>query len=102
MPSSGRMEILVSYDVSTETTGGRRRLRHVAEACEAYGQRVQKSVFECALTQVQLFQLEQRLLRSIDPREDRLRIYRLLQPRERYLRVYGVRDEVDFEDPLVV
>ncbi|MBV8610741.1 MAG: CRISPR-associated endonuclease Cas2, partial [Singulisphaera sp.] len=41
------MLILVTYDVSTTTPEGRRRLRKVAIACKNYGQRVQKSVFEC-------------------------------------------------------
>ncbi len=44
------MDILVAYDVRTDTTAGRRRLRKVGLACLAYGQRVQKSVFECSLT----------------------------------------------------
>ena len=41
------MLIIVTYDVSTETKEGRRRLRRVAKVCESMGQRVQKSVFEC-------------------------------------------------------
>ncbi len=41
------MLILVCYDVSTIEAAGRRRLRRVAQACEDYGVRVQKSVFEC-------------------------------------------------------
>ncbi|MFA7523794.1 MAG: CRISPR-associated endonuclease Cas2, partial [Acidithiobacillus sp.] len=41
------MLIIVTYDVSTETAAGRKRLRRVAKACERVGQRVQKSVFEC-------------------------------------------------------
>jgi hypothetical protein len=49
-----RMNILITYDVSTVTPQGRKRLRQVAKACEAYGQRVQKSVFECRLTETQL------------------------------------------------
>ena len=96
------MEVLVAYDVATETAAGRRRLRKVADACQAYGQRVQKSVFECSLTQTQLLQLEQRLLGCIDPAEDRLRIYRLLEPRERYLRIHGINTDVDFKAPLIV
>ena len=40
------MEILVTYDVNTETAEGRRRLRRVAKVCERFGQRVQFSVFE--------------------------------------------------------
>ncbi len=64
------MEILVAYDVSTETAAGRRRLRQVANACLAYGQRVQKSVFECALTAQQLVSLEHRLAGIVDEEED--------------------------------
>jgi CRISPR-associated protein Cas2 len=41
------MEILVAYDVATDDAAGKRRLRRVAEVCMAFGQRVQKSVFEC-------------------------------------------------------
>ena len=41
------MLIIVTYDVSTETAAGRKRLRRVAKVCESTGQRVQKSVFEC-------------------------------------------------------
>ncbi|MBF6590884.1 MAG: CRISPR-associated endonuclease Cas2, partial [Ktedonobacterales bacterium] len=59
------MSILVTYDVSTETAAGRRRLRKIAEACLAFGQRVQKSVFECLLSEMQLEALRYRLLQSI-------------------------------------
>ena len=41
------MHVLISYDVSTETAAGLRRLRKVAQACQDFGQRVQKSMFEC-------------------------------------------------------
>jgi len=44
------IEVLVAYDVSTDTSDGRTRLRRVAKICEGYGQRVQKSVFECLVT----------------------------------------------------
>ena len=43
------MMVLVSYDVSTTTTAGRRRLRRVAKTCLDFGQRVQNSVFECVV-----------------------------------------------------
>ena len=41
------MLILILYDVATSDDGGPKRLRRVARACLDYGQRVQKSVFEC-------------------------------------------------------
>ena len=47
------MLVLVTYDVNTETTAGKKRLRKVAKACVNYGQRVQNSVFECLLDAAQ-------------------------------------------------
>lgn len=96
------MDVLVTYDVVTETVEGRRRLRKVAEACLAFGQRVQQSVFECSLTEMQLETLRHRLLATIDEKQDSLRIYRLPQPRERFLWAYGVQREIDFNGPLIV
>lgn len=96
------MEILVSYDVSTETAAGRRRLRKVAKICLAHGQRVQKSVFECSLNEGQYEQLEDQLVRTINPSEDNLRIYRLREPRSRYIRSFGLDSWTDFNAPLVL
>jgi CRISPR-associated protein Cas2 len=96
------MDVLVTYDVSTETAAGRKRLRKVAEACLAYGQRVQKSVFECSLNEQQLELLTHRLLGCISEEEDSLRIYRLPQPRRQYLWTYGLRHEIDYKGPLIV
>lgn len=96
------MDVLIAYDVATDSSAGRRRLRKVAQLCVAHGQRVQKSVFECDLTDVQLEELLYRLLAVIDDREDSLRVYRLREPRDRYTAVYGLRPKVDFRDPLIV
>ena len=43
------MLVLITYDVNTETSAGRKRLRKVAKKCVDHGQRVQNSVFECLL-----------------------------------------------------
>ena len=96
------MDVLVAYDVATDTPAGQRRLRKVAHVCVAHGQRVQKSVFECSLTDVQLEELLFRLLEIIDDGQDSLRVYRLREPRERFTAVYGLRPGVDFQAPLVV
>lgn len=95
------MEFLVSYDVATDTPSGRRRLRRVAEVCEGHGQRVQKSVFECTLTEITLEQLRWRLLREIDLATDSLRIYRLREPRSKYVEAFGKRPLLDLHDPLI-
>jgi CRISPR-associated protein Cas2 len=96
------MEFLVAYDVSTETAEGRKRLRKVAQVCEAHGQRVQKSVFECTLNAAELEVLMHRLWRVMEPREDSLRVYRLREPRQRYMRLLGTQPQYDLHEPLVV
>lgn len=96
------MEILVTYDVATESAAGRRRLRRVAHICEAFGQRVQYSVFECIVNPAQFEQLKHRLERAIKPDEDSLRFYRLQEPRERYLETLGRAMVNDQHDPLIV
>ena len=96
------MLILVSYDVSTETKSGRKRLRRVAKVCQSYGQRVQKSVFECKVNLAQYEQLERTLLEEIDEAEDNLRLYRLNEPLDKNVKEYGKFRAVDFEGPLVL
>jgi len=96
------MLILVTYDVSTETREGRRRLRRVAKICLNYGQRVQKSVFECRVDQAQMETLEQNLLDEINEAEDNLRLYRLHEPLKKNVKEYGKFQATDFEGPLMV
>lgn len=96
------MDLLVAYDVNTETNEGKRRLRKVADVCLAHGQRVQKSVFECSLNEMQITSFKHQLLQCIDQQEDSLRIYRLPQPRERYLWTYGLQCDIDYHGPLIV
>lgn len=95
------MLIIVTYDVSTETREGRRRLRRVAKVCESMGQRVQKSVFECQVNDLQFEELERKLLAEIDDQEDNLRFYRITEPVEVRVKQYGTFRSVDFEGPLL-
>lgn len=96
------MLIIVTYDVSTETKAGRKRLRRVAKLCESTGQRVQKSVFECRVNLMQYEELERRLLAEIDEQEDNLRLYRLTEPVELHVKEYGNFKAIDFEGPLAI
>jgi CRISPR-associated protein Cas2 len=102
MPKPRVLDVLVTYDVSTETREGRRRLRKVAIACCDHGQRVQNSVFECRLTPAQLEAFEARLLALIDVTEDRLRLYTLPADFDRAVRIYGIRPEYDLKEPIIV
>lgn len=95
------MLVIVTYDVSTETPAGRKRLRRVARLCESVGQRVQKSVFECQVSLMQYEDLERRLLGEIDEKEDSLRLYRLTEPADVHVKEYGSFKAVDFDGPLL-
>lgn len=96
------MQLLITYDVSLDDASGARRLRRMAKACEAYGQRVQKSVFECTINQMQLEQFIHRTEKIIDADKDSLRIYRLPPTRDQYLQVLGKPLTHDIHEPLVV
>ena len=96
------IDLLICYDVSTETPAGRRRLRRVAKTCVSHGQRVQKSVFEIRVTEVQLLSFKAKLLSEIDPTEDSIRIYRLREPREKYVEAHGQDAYRDPSAPLIL
>ena len=95
------MMVIVSYDVSTETAAGRKRLRRVAKACLDFGQRAQKSVFECLVDPEQWTRLRQRLLDEFNPKEDSLRFYFLGSNWKRRVEHIGVKPAVDPEGPLI-
>jgi CRISPR-associated protein Cas2 len=96
------VHVLISYDVSTETPAGRRRLRKVAQVCQDFGQRVQKSVFECSVNEAQFEEVVRRLLDIINKAEDSLRVYRLTEPKDKHVQVYGLDGTVDFDEPLIL
>lgn len=96
------IDLLITYDVSTETPAGRKRLRRVAKVCVAQGQRVQNSVFEVSVTDVQLLELREKLMKEMDPTEDSIRLYRLRQPRDRFVEAYGLDRYVDLSAPLIL
>jgi len=94
--------ILVTYDVSTETSEGQRRLRRVAKVCKNYGQRVQKSVFECLVDSAQWVRLRQLLIDETKLNEDSLRFYFLGKNWKVRVEHVGVQKAYDPEEPLVV
>ena len=96
------MDLLITYDVATDTSAGRRRLRRVAKLCQAYGQRVQLSVFECQLNDTQIETFEARLIEEIDPAEDSLRIYLLPPDRAKRVRSHGKPLDFDLHDTLIL
>ena len=90
------MLVLITYDVNTESTNGKSRLRRVAKLCE-----VQNSVFECLLDPAQLLLVKEKLLKIIDEKEDSLRIYHLGGKYERKIENFGAKQSYDPQKPLI-
>ena len=96
------MYILITYDVSTVTKTGQKRLRHVAKTCLDHGQRVQNSVFECKLDYAQFVLLRGKLLSIIDAETDSIRIYHLGKNWEQKVEHHGKNDDYNIEGPLIL
>lgn len=94
--------VLVTYDVSTVTPQGRRRLRRVARVCQNYGQRVQNSVFECWIDAAQWVSLRAAVLAEIEPQSDSLRFYFLGDRWHGRIEHLGAKPTYDPEGPLIV
>lgn len=62
--------VLVSYDIVDDHARAR-----VASVLLGYGRRVQKSVFECVVSERQLLQMKERISRLVDFGEDSVRFY---------------------------
>jgi CRISPR-associated protein Cas2 len=95
------MLVLVTYDVSTTTQEGRRRLTRVSRACLDYGTRVQFSVFECKVDPAQWATLKSRLLTEFNPKTDSLRFYYLGANWQRRVEHVGAKPSLDPDGPLI-
>ena len=95
------MLVLITYDVSTETAAGRKRLRKVAKQCVNHGQRVQNSVFECLLDAAQYAILKAELAKLIDPEVDSLHFYQLGNHCQNKVEHIGVRPAFQQDDVLI-
>ena len=63
---------LIAYDISDH-----KRLRRVAKICEDYGRRVEKSVFECDISEELFAKFWAELNHAVIPEEDYLLAYRI-------------------------
>lgn len=61
---------MICYDISNP-----KRLKKTAKILEQHGIRIQKSFFQCEMTEKQKQQLIQLLLGQIDTQQDRLSVY---------------------------
>lgn len=96
------MLILVTYDVNVQTVEGRRRLRRVAKTCNNFGTRVQNSVFECVVDNVQYQDLKNQLSCIVDHNLDSLRYYNLGKSGRRKVLHEGAKPALDVEDIMIL
>ena len=96
------MLVLITYDVNTEDSAGRKRLRQIAKQCVNYGQRVQNSVFECLLDSAQCKLLQAKLCAIMDPEKDSLRFYYLGKRYENKIEHLGRKQTYLPEEPMIL
>ncbi|MFC6314359.1 CRISPR-associated endonuclease Cas2 [Lapidilactobacillus achengensis] len=96
------MLVVVAYDVSLADKNGVRRLRRVAKKCEAYGQRVQNSVFECYLDYDNYVKLKVELLALIDQKVDSLKFYQLGKNYANKIETFGAKQVFDLHKDTLI
>ncbi len=77
-------------------------MRNVAKACIDYGQRVQNSVFECEVTEVQYCLLKERIKNIIDDSLDSIRFYSLSRNERKRVEVLGIETAYKVDDALII
>ncbi|MHC5611164.1 MAG: CRISPR-associated endonuclease Cas2 [Nostoc sp.] len=87
------MFYLVCYDIVSDT-----RRNKVAKLLEAYGLRVQKSVFECVLDENQYTTLSKYLVRLVNKREDQVRFYPMSAHTRCKIAVLGTQPQLVIDD----
>ena len=90
------MFVVIAYDIVCD-----RRRQRLAKLLSGYGERVNFSVFECDLKPRQFDRLQQRIAKSINPDEDRVRFYELCLDCLKRVQVQG-RTSTLFRDKSLV
>ena len=96
------MMVLITYDVQTNTSAGKKRLRDVAKACVNHAQRVQNSVFEADLDYSKFLKLKDQLRGIIEEKTDSLRFYYLGNNWKPKVEHFGVKETYDPEGLILV
>lgn len=96
------MLVLITYDVNTETSFGKKRLSKIAKVCVNYGQRVQNSVFECDLDASQFVLVKHDLLKIMNEETDSIRFYNLGNKYATRIEQYGCKKSYDPEGEMIL
>ena len=94
--------VLITYDVSTKTAAGVKRLSKVAKVCINYGQRVQNSVFEIDTDYGTFLKVKDKLLKLIDEKQDSIRFYYLGNHWEHRVEHFGTKETYNPEGVIII
>ena len=78
------MFIIVCYDIASD-----KRRNKVAKKLKDFGERVQRSVFECILEDEKIKHLIKVITPLLDGEEDTLRIYKICKDCKKKTEIYG-------------
>ncbi|MCL1474272.1 CRISPR-associated endonuclease Cas2 [Argonema antarcticum] len=87
------MFYLICYDIVDDS-----RRYKVSKLLETYGLRVQKSVFEAVLDEKQYENIQKRLFKILNSKEDQLRFYPLSDPCRCKVAVLGIKPDFAVDD----
>lgn len=96
------MYVLITYDVQTMDSDGRRRLRRIAKVCLNYGQRVQNSVFECKVSEQEYLLLKSQIIKEMDSKKDSVRFYHLGTKYKSKIEHFGIKEPYDVEEAFII
>lgn len=96
------MMVLISYDVSTVDSAGRKRLHNIAKKCQNHAQRVQNSLFEADLDYSTFLRLKEDLIKIMDKSKDSLRFYYLGNNWEHKIEHIGVKESYNPEGVIII
>ena len=96
------MRVVVSYDICTDSTDGRRRLRRLSKLCESNGVRVQYSVFECQVDPAGWVKMKDKIVKLINEDEDSVRFYFLGSNWQRKISHIGIKKHFDVVDDTLI
>lgn len=91
------MYIVVSYDIVDD----KKRLR-VAKLLKNYGERVQKSVFECRVDEKRYLEIKGKLEKIIDMENDSVRYYLLCQRCIGNIEISGWGTVLEDDDVIII
>ena len=87
------MFYLVCYDIVSDY-----RRNKVSQLLEGYGMRVQRSVFECVLSDSQYKLIVPEIRRRIDLKSDQIRLYPLSSRERQNVNIIGLKPEFTVDD----